>query len=95
METGAELIAKEYGEMRNKHGYTVQQDVHYNKGGQLRQAAVALICDHGSGDISNLPNGWNDTLCRHMMEKTYKERLIIAGALIAAEIDRIQTEAKS
>lgn len=94
METGAEQIVKEYGEMRNKHGYTLQQDVQYNKGGQLRQAAVALICDHGSGDISQLPAGWDDPTCRHMIEKSYRDRLVIAGALIAAEIDRVQTETK-
>jgi len=94
MENGAELIAKEYGEMRNKHGHTVEWDVHYNAHGQLRRAAVALICDHGTGDISQLPESWSDPLCRHMMEKDYKDRLILAGAFCAAEIDRIQSETK-
>ncbi len=35
------------------------------------------------------PEGWNKELHNKMMNKPYKDRLIIAGALIAAEIDRI------
>lgn len=94
MENGVELIAKEYAEMRNKHGVTVEQDVLYNANGQLREAAVALICDPKAGDITKLPCDWNSPICRHMAEKNYKDRLILAGAFCAAEIDRIQAETK-
>lgn len=39
-----------------------------------------------------IPHGWNEDRWFKMMNKTYKERLIIAGALIAAEIDRLAYE---
>lgn len=38
----------------------------------------------------NPPSFWDKALWKRMIEKPEKERLIIAGALIAAEIDRIQ-----
>jgi hypothetical protein len=33
---------------------------------------------------------WDKKRLEHMRSKPYKERLIIAGAFIAAEIDRVQ-----
>lgn len=41
------------------------------------------------------PYGWNTDIWLKMMNKPYKERLIIAGALIAAEIDRINSLTKT
>ena len=37
------------------------------------------------------PIEWDWKVWDYMINKSYKERLIIAGALIAAEIDRIQS----
>ena len=34
---------------------------------------------------------WDEDLWQKMCNKSYKDRLIIAGALIAAEIDRLQS----
>ncbi len=36
-----------------------------------------------------IPAGWDKQIWEHMLKKKHKQRLIIAGALIAAEIDRI------
>ena len=36
-----------------------------------------------------MPSDWDDTISLKMCSKSYKERLIIAGALIAAELDRL------
>ena len=36
-----------------------------------------------------VPEGWSFELFKKMCNKPYKERLVIAGALIAAEIDRL------
>ena len=92
---GAMLIAKERREQIEKHGRTIKNDRKTNSEGQLSFGAALLCCkepykfydptrDYGK------PKGWNKQIWVRMVSKTYKERLIIAGALIAAEIDRIQ-----
>jgi len=40
------------------------------------------------------PNGWDVDIYKKMRNKSYKERLIIAGALIAAELDRLSISDK-
>jgi hypothetical protein len=92
MKTGIELITVEREEHVSKHGRTVARDAAENSCGELRRGAIALICGHGEGDISELPQQWDDAVCRHMMRKSLVERLAIAGSLIAAEIDRLQAE---
>lgn len=90
MKTGIELIAEERQEQIEKHGRTIKEDAKYNCSQQLTMGAEALICNNGAGDWNKFPMRWDDTICAKMINKPYKERLIIAGALIAAEIDRIQ-----
>lgn len=106
MKTGIELIAQERQEQIEKHGRTIEKDVEYNHGKytdhngeqinnpQLTAAARWLIHD----DVMKYwvdqelfrPFGWDRGIWSKMINKTYKERLIISGALIAAEIDRLQ-----
>lgn len=83
--TGAELIAQERKEQIEKHGVTINQDIDYNNNEELRKGAVALLLDDGM----MMPAIWDVKIVSKMCNKSYKERLIIAGALIAAEIDRI------
>jgi|GEM_PF-5559070 hypothetical protein len=85
--TGIELIAQERAEQIEKHGKTVEFDAKVNNHYQLRIVAKTLL----EGKTC-FPDNWDENLLRKMFCKTYKERLIIAGALIAAEIDRIQAE---
>ena len=85
--TGIELIAEERQEQIEKHGYTAHEDDNMNDEMQLRIAASRLLGDRN--DYPS-PDGWNGTGWRYMNDKPIKERLIIAGALIAAEIDRLQ-----
>jgi hypothetical protein len=85
--TGIDLIAIERKEQFEKHNQTIENDIIYNNCYQLSKAAVLLISSH---DINKRPDGWNKEIWEKMFNKSYKERLIIAGALIAAEIDRIQ-----
>jgi hypothetical protein len=102
MKSGVELIAIERQEQIEKHGRTTESDVSYNEFGQLAFAAVALASEY---DVSGrqLPNdhrvnrqeawtpmGWSKFIWNKMIRKSYKDRLIVAGALIAAEIDRLQ-----
>ena len=94
MKTGIELIAIERQEQIEKHGRTIHYDIENNTDSQLQLGAEALL----DNDFDKFPALWDDAICYKMLEKSLKERLIIAGALIAAEIDRLQatsTEIKS
>lgn len=92
--TGIELIAEERKEQIEKHGRTVGKDVEFNHQFQLSHAAAYLCAEDGlelsKDSEDSCPDEWSLDLWDKMMNKPYKERLIIAGALIAAEIDRLQ-----
>jgi len=92
MKTGIELIAIERFEQVTKHDRSIESDNDYNYNGQLAQMAeILLAIEHEEGiDPESFPDDWDKESCEKMISKTYKERLIIAGALIAAEIDRLQ-----
>lgn len=94
MKSGIELISEERQEQIQKHGRSISQDVVYNSGLEkpLTKAASALTVEHGIqlAAESMKPSNWDQEIWFKMMSKPYKERLIIAGALIAAEIDRVQ-----
>lgn len=96
IKTGIELIAEE------RYKYILQRDYEENEKGQLFQAASLLLekkegtpFDDGEGngldDVFRdlLPEGWNKEIYQKMYDKPYRERLITAAALIAAEIDRL------
>lgn len=97
MKTGIELIAQERKEQIEKHGRTVASDVKYNSAGQL-SCAARLLSEPGEYNPETIwdlingsePAGWDIELFKKMMLKPELQRLVIAGALIAAEIDRLQ-----
>lgn len=82
---GAEEIALERSEQIKKHGKTVESDAAHNEAEQLRSAAIRLL----AGLNRAAPHKWDRNVWKRMSSKPYRDRLIIAGALIAAEIDRI------
>lgn len=82
--SGAKLIKLERIDQQVKHNIRVIDDVANNNDNQLIRAAIALL----KGDATLMPHDWNADLCAKMMAKSFKERSIIAGALIAADIDR-------
>jgi hypothetical protein len=84
--TGLELIAIERQEQLEKHKHTIESDKNFYNDGQLLEVAGALI----STDMVGVPDNWNVKQFNYMMSKKHKEKLIIAGALICAEIDRLQ-----
>jgi hypothetical protein len=91
MKSGIQLITKERKEQIKKHNRSVEEDVLLNTRLQLPMGAVALIeKDWTFNGDKRTPEGWDFKIWNKMHNKSYKERLIIAGALIAAEIDRIQ-----
>jgi hypothetical protein len=94
MKSGIELIAIERAEQLEKHGRTVMGDYLENSSLEkpLTKAASALTVElnHGLAKECMRPMEWSQEIWDKMMNKPYKDRLIIAGALIAAEIDRLQ-----
>jgi len=106
MKTGIELIAIERQEQLTKHGRTIKYDTNFNVHYQLSQAASVLVyndpeeldasiaeADDERYDFSHVcPPMWSEAIFNRIMNKPYMDRLIIAGTLIAAEIDRLQNE---
>ncbi len=93
MKAGIELIAKERQEQIEKHGRTIKEDMEQNADFQLLIGARALLRnDSHSINMGDFPNDWDYPICKRMMNKNYRERLIIAGALIAAELDRLNND---
>ena len=86
--TGIELIAEERHEQIEKHGRTVEKDITDNRFNQLTDAAIMIL--QTDRHKMTPPSFWNESVWNHMIDKKLKDRLIIAGALIAAEIDRLQ-----
>ena len=60
-------------------------DYKFNADFQLVDAAIKLL----QGGMSPAPEGWDEKEWNKLLEKSDYKRLAIAGALIAAEIDRI------
>jgi hypothetical protein len=95
MKTGVELIAEERQKQIDKHGFTAEHHVNHDvwyENFQLQLAAVTLLMHEFEEQIeveANLPEGWELEWFLRLNAKDRRERLIIAGALIAAELDRI------
>lgn len=95
MKTGIELIATERQEQIEKHNRTIEDDAKKNDKMQLSFGAALLCCPDPKGmgfdpnSNEGKPENWDQKIWNKMMSKSYKERLIIAGALVAAEIDRL------
>lgn len=94
MNTGIELIAQERKEQIEKHGRSLRHDSEVNDSGQLVvMAELLLISEHEEGvEPSWFPDDWDENLVYKMLHKSPIEKLTIAGALIAAEIDRLQLD---
>jgi hypothetical protein len=83
--SGDELIAEERAEQVLKHGRPITYDLRANQNGELLMMAEALIYHK----YAMTPDNWDRGVIDKMMNKTLSQRLVIAGALIAAEIDRL------
>lgn len=85
---GIYSITKEREEQISKHGRTKAKDIEQNSEGQLKLAAINLLSKSMQRE-SGCPKGWSQEIYNKMANKSMIDRLIIAGALIAAEIDRL------
>ena len=100
METGIEIITAERKRQFEVEGYSVMQDFYRNSKGELANAAAVYAIDPMGGDASYITGSlwpWKHVnanfSCLDNTEECPEERikdLAKAGALIAAEIDRIQ-----
>lgn len=82
---GTMLILNERMEQIDKHGKTAHYDDMFNNHGELLIAAQFCI----SQDRNYYPRNWDVNDMVKIEKKSHKERLIVAGALLAAEIDTI------
>ncbi|GAB3994697.1 hypothetical protein GCM10028807_32890 [Spirosoma daeguense] len=87
METGIELIAKERNEQINKHGFDEANDDYQN--GELVEAALFAIAPNGEFE-KRWPDGWYEHFEEKIKNKDRIGQLKVAGAFLAAEIDRLQ-----
>jgi hypothetical protein len=87
MKTGIELIAEERQEQIEKHNWTKDHDIEVHEDGGLQIAALyaaTLNDDYHQPEFSDFEE--------HVSKKDYLQRQIIAGALLAAEIDRLRLQ---
>lgn len=92
---GLELIREE--RESQKANYTILRDAITHSKGELSRVAQILLWypkkEYSTKDVHemfpNPPEGWNTDQFHKMQDKTYKERLVISAALIAAELDRL------
>ncbi len=98
MKTGAELIARERQDQIEKHGYSLEYDAETHPNYELCWAAASLLCVPDNKPIADidfivttkLKKFNKGVFFKTLFKRSYKERLVIAAALLAAEIDRVQ-----
>ncbi len=90
--TGAELIADERKEQVEKHGYDAKNDDHYQQNELLMAAIQCVGMVFPDFFNPNVKQGafwpWPKGTFEPLTRKSDVELLTVAGALIAAEIDR-------
>lgn len=86
--TGIDLIKQErenqLQDIRNQQQLEFEQCT----AGELVDMAIALICNNGKGDATMFPEGIPPASIKFILERSYVNRLVYAGSLIVAEIDR-------
>jgi|SRR3972149_891173 len=88
--TGAQLIADERREQIYRHKRTIANDVATNTSNELETAAQRLLTQvlGKSGHYPAWPEHWDAAICDKMDAKTDFEKIQIAGAFLAAALDR-------
>ncbi|MHC4621481.1 MAG: hypothetical protein ACYTEQ_27380 [Planctomycetota bacterium] len=90
--TGLELIAEERREQVEIHGYDAAHDRH-NDQGELAESALCVLAmaqNHDGTAELYWPASWSYNWQQKVEAKDRMGKLIVAGALIAAELDRMQ-----
>jgi len=96
MKTGVELIREERQKQINKHGFTGEHHFNhpewYDRNQLIHASQILLQKEIETDRIKKyglLPFNWNSDWFLDLCNRPYEERLIIAGALVASEIDRL------
>lgn len=87
---GVQLIGAEREKQIDKHGFTAEHHVNHPEwyeADQLKYAVKSIL--YPDSIHSSTPENWDVEWFENLMRRSNKERLIIAGALIAAELDRL------
>jgi hypothetical protein len=84
MKSGIELITAERQDQIEKHSFDKSHD-NNEAAFNLSNAAVFVLTQ----DEAYFPKEWEGKWRDKFRAKTYKERLVTAGALLAAEIDKL------
>lgn len=97
MKTGIELITEERARQISSEGWTAAHDAEHSRG-EINQAAqcyavAAELQTNNVGDrVQDTPDGWPWDCEWWKPSDDPVRNLVKAGALIAAEIDRIQAK---
>lgn len=85
MKSGIELIAQERKEQIEKHGFDIKNDATYGNEELLKGALFCI-----DQKRFEFPWNWIVWYRSRIIHKSRVDQLKVAGALIAAEIDRLQ-----
>lgn len=91
---GAKRMLDERTKQIIKYNYTAKnqaENPYYYDQGQLKSAAIKLlsVSENNTPDMILAPLHWDEDWFYKLLNEPYEERLVIAGALLAAEVDRI------
>ena len=88
--TGIELITKERKEQIEKHGWGLDHDIqeHYNGELAIVGGYLATFKTSATMELSDCVPSWGEEILDYIGDDDI-HRLKVAGALVAAEIDRI------
>jgi hypothetical protein len=93
MKTGIELITEEREKQISKHGFTGEHHAlnseKWYDNNQIQFAVMYLLDENFIFGEEAFPLNWNKEWFMNLNNRDIKERLIISGALIAAELDRL------
>lgn len=81
--TGIDLIAQKRLDQKIKHGHSIRSDYESYPDFELMEAAQAIL----EANPDRMPKTWDEESCKRLCGKPLQERLITAGAMIAAQID--------
>lgn len=90
---GVQMIAQERQKQIYKHGFTAEHHAdhpEWYEQGQLQYAAMALLSQDGEPEkvMTETPVNWDFGWFQNLLQRNPYERVKIAGALLAAELDR-------
>lgn len=92
--SGIRLISDERQKQIDKHGFTGKHHAEHPEwydNRQLIQAAETLLMPEIKSCF--VPTNWDGKWFFDLCKRDYKQRLVIAGALIAADLDRLNAVA--